>query len=204
MTWRNGKRKAWLYRVDLAKPKRKPTLAQEWALDRSMAARQTCPECHRRHYCLPLRTRGCCNECNDGTPAGARPHHGAAAASAKSRPPRTPFTRLRDQENSSMPRLPINAERLALIGTLLTTFGELHPACDLWVIAAKTVSTMPSVSILRRATGAGGASPQGAGVAVVRRHCLASRFALVGGRRRLPCSARCGPCSLSGTTSRTR
>ncbi|MGP4004840.1 RRQRL motif-containing zinc-binding protein [Streptomyces sp. 8N706] len=73
LIWRNGKRKAWLYRVDLAKPKRKPTLAQEWALDRAMAARQTCPKCHRRyHYCLPLRTQGCCKQCNDGIPADPR------------------------------------------------------------------------------------------------------------------------------------
>ncbi|MGC2997147.1 RRQRL motif-containing zinc-binding protein [Streptomyces sp. G35A] len=44
---------AWLYRVDLAVPKRTPTLAQERALDRAMAARSTCPKCRRRyHYCL--------------------------------------------------------------------------------------------------------------------------------------------------------
>jgi hypothetical protein len=61
---------AWLYRVDLAVPKRTPTLAQERALDRAMAARSTCPKCWRRyHYCLPLRTQGCCDECATGTPA---------------------------------------------------------------------------------------------------------------------------------------
>ncbi|MER5995847.1 RRQRL motif-containing zinc-binding protein [Streptomyces viridosporus] len=44
---------AWLYRIDLAVPKRTPTLAQERALDRAMAARSTCPKCQRRyHYCL--------------------------------------------------------------------------------------------------------------------------------------------------------
>ncbi|WP_201724630.1 RRQRL motif-containing zinc-binding protein [Streptomyces antimycoticus] len=59
--------RGWLYRVDLAQPKRTPTLAQERALDRAMAARQTCPECKRRyHFCLPLRTQGCCNACNTG------------------------------------------------------------------------------------------------------------------------------------------
>ncbi|MEV6133192.1 RRQRL motif-containing zinc-binding protein [Streptomyces violaceusniger] len=62
--------RGWLYRVDRAKPKRTPTLAQEEALDRAMAARQTCPECRRRYqYCLPLRTLGSCLECHDGTPA---------------------------------------------------------------------------------------------------------------------------------------
>ncbi|TGZ12372.1 hypothetical protein DV517_74670 [Streptomyces sp. S816] len=70
LTWRNGKRRAWLYRVDLAKPKRTLTLAQEWALDRAMAGRQTCPKCQRRYFhCLRLRTVGSCEECFDGTPA---------------------------------------------------------------------------------------------------------------------------------------
>jgi hypothetical protein len=70
LTWRGGKRFAWLYRIDLAKPVRPMTLAQEWALDRAMAARQTCPECGRRYFhCLRLRTVGSCEECFDGTPA---------------------------------------------------------------------------------------------------------------------------------------
>ncbi|WP_246213067.1 RRQRL motif-containing zinc-binding protein [Streptomyces abyssomicinicus] len=67
---RQGRRFAWLYRIDLARPKRVPTLAQEAALDRAMAARTTCPRCRRRYYhCLPLRTLGSCLECHDGTPA---------------------------------------------------------------------------------------------------------------------------------------
>ncbi|MGK5545682.1 hypothetical protein ACSNOH_13260 [Streptomyces sp. URMC 127] len=50
--------------MNLARPKRTLTLAQEEALDRAMAARQTCPECGRRYYfCLPLRTQGCCDPC---------------------------------------------------------------------------------------------------------------------------------------------
>ncbi|WP_063755392.1 RRQRL motif-containing zinc-binding protein [Streptomyces sp. NRRL S-337] len=54
--------RGYLLRLDLAMPKRTPTLAQEWALDRAMAARQTCPRCHRRYYfCLPLRTQGVCD-----------------------------------------------------------------------------------------------------------------------------------------------
>ncbi|MEU8810687.1 RRQRL motif-containing zinc-binding protein [Streptomyces violaceoruber] len=53
LSWRNGRRKAYFYRIELALPKRTPTLAQERALDRAMAARQTCPTCRRRyHYCL--------------------------------------------------------------------------------------------------------------------------------------------------------
>ncbi|WP_302185548.1 hypothetical protein [Streptomyces sp. AC555_RSS877] len=49
----NHPTRAWLYSVELARPKRVPTLAQEEALDRAMAARSTCPTCRRRYYfCL--------------------------------------------------------------------------------------------------------------------------------------------------------
>lgn len=59
--------RAWLYSVELARPKRTPTLAQEWALDRAMAARSTCPDCRRRYiFCLPLRTQGRCDPCDKG------------------------------------------------------------------------------------------------------------------------------------------
>jgi hypothetical protein len=63
--------RGWLYDLAAARPKRVPTLRQEWALDRAMAARQTCPgSCGRRyHHVLPLRTLGTCLECADGTPA---------------------------------------------------------------------------------------------------------------------------------------
>ncbi|MEV7683223.1 RRQRL motif-containing zinc-binding protein [Streptomyces sp. NPDC088341] len=67
---RGGKRFAWLYRIDLALPKLPMTLAKEAALDKAMAARQTCPLCRRRYFhCLPLATLGSCLECFDGTPA---------------------------------------------------------------------------------------------------------------------------------------
>ncbi|RPK27515.1 hypothetical protein EES37_36975 [Streptomyces sp. ADI91-18] len=63
----NHPTRGWLYREDFARPKRVPTLAQEWALDRAMAARSTCPQCRRRYfYCLPLRTQGCCDPCHRG------------------------------------------------------------------------------------------------------------------------------------------
>ncbi|MEV5689406.1 hypothetical protein AB0L68_40640 [Streptomyces sp. NPDC052164] len=39
-----------------------------------------------------------------------------------------------------MPRLSLTTERLALFGTLLATFGELHPACDHWAQRSKTAS----------------------------------------------------------------
>ncbi|WP_331735786.1 hypothetical protein OG333_37530 (plasmid) [Streptomyces anulatus] len=45
--------RGYLLRVDLAKPRRIPMLAQELALDRAMAARSTCSRCSRRYYyCL--------------------------------------------------------------------------------------------------------------------------------------------------------
>ncbi|MDH6129392.1 hypothetical protein [Kitasatospora sp. GP82] len=40
-------------------------------------------------------------------------------------------------------------ERLALLGSLLALFGELHPLFDLWVNAAKAVSTFLGVSLSR-------------------------------------------------------
>ncbi|MEU3520643.1 RRQRL motif-containing zinc-binding protein [Streptomyces sp. NPDC006654] len=59
--------RAWLYSLEFARPKRVPTLAQEEALDRAMAARSTCPQCRRRYYfCLPLRTQGVCDPCDKG------------------------------------------------------------------------------------------------------------------------------------------
>ncbi|MGW2583614.1 RRQRL motif-containing zinc-binding protein [Streptomyces virginiae] len=67
---RGGKRMAFLYEIAKAKPIRPMTFAKEVALDKAMAARQTCPKCARRYYhCLPLRTLGSCLECYDGTPA---------------------------------------------------------------------------------------------------------------------------------------
>ncbi|MFY4721450.1 RRQRL motif-containing zinc-binding protein [Streptomyces sp. LaBMicrA B280] len=61
--------RGFLLRVDLAVPKRVPTLAQEWALDQAMAARQTCGQCRRRFYICLSKKLGCCLECFDGTPA---------------------------------------------------------------------------------------------------------------------------------------
>lgn len=39
-----------------------------------------------------------------------------------------------------MPRLPLTTERLALFGTLLATFGELHPLCDHWAQGSTSAS----------------------------------------------------------------
>ncbi len=43
--WRRGKRVAYLYRADLAQPKRTATPAQRAAIERALTARRTCPEC---------------------------------------------------------------------------------------------------------------------------------------------------------------
>ena len=67
--WRRGKRVAYLYREDLAKPKRQATPAQLAAIDRALRARRTCPACGtEKPYCIPRST----GECNDCTAGGTR------------------------------------------------------------------------------------------------------------------------------------
>ena len=65
--WRRGKRKAFLYRLDLALPKRTATAAQLAAVQRALLARRTCPTCGLvRDYYIPRRT----GDCLDCTPIG--------------------------------------------------------------------------------------------------------------------------------------
>jgi len=67
--WRRGKRVAYLYRADLAKPKRTATPAQRAAIARALRARRTCPECHQvREYYIPRR-QGECFDCQYGEAA---------------------------------------------------------------------------------------------------------------------------------------
>jgi hypothetical protein len=65
--WRRGDRVAYLYRVDLALPKRTATRAQRAAVDRALLARRTCPECRqvKDHY-IPRR-HGECFDCHYGS-----------------------------------------------------------------------------------------------------------------------------------------
>jgi hypothetical protein len=64
--WRRGLRVAYLYRTDLALPRRQATPAQLAAVGKALAARRTCPVCGtEKDYCLP-RSTGCCNDCTDG------------------------------------------------------------------------------------------------------------------------------------------
>jgi hypothetical protein len=63
--WKHhGKRRvAYLYRTDLAKPKRQATHAQLGAIGKALAARRTCASCGtEKDYCIP-RSTGQCNDC---------------------------------------------------------------------------------------------------------------------------------------------
>jgi hypothetical protein len=67
--WRRGQRKAYLYRLDAAQPKRPATPAQLAALAKAMLTRRTCPTCEQvKDYYIPTRY----GECLDCTPGGAR------------------------------------------------------------------------------------------------------------------------------------
>ena len=64
--WRRGLRIAYLYRADLALPRRQATPAQLAAIAKALCARRTCPTCGtEKPYCLP-RSTGVCNDCADG------------------------------------------------------------------------------------------------------------------------------------------
>jgi hypothetical protein len=64
--WRRGLRVAYLYRTDLALPRRQATPAQLAAIGKALAARRTCPACGtEKPYCLP-RSVGQCNDCTNG------------------------------------------------------------------------------------------------------------------------------------------
>jgi len=59
-----GTRAAYLYRLDLARPKRIATAAQLRALGKAMLARRTCPTCRQvRPYVIP-RSLGECLPCS--------------------------------------------------------------------------------------------------------------------------------------------
>ncbi|NYH40307.1 hypothetical protein HNR22_000034 [Micromonospora jinlongensis] len=62
--WRRGKRVAYLFRLDLAMPKRTATPAQLAAIDKALNARRTCSDCGQvQPYYIPRRT-GSCLDCN--------------------------------------------------------------------------------------------------------------------------------------------
>ncbi|WP_433299684.1 RRQRL motif-containing zinc-binding protein [Actinoplanes sp. CA-030573] len=60
-----GTRAAYLYRLDLARPKRPATPAQRRAIRAALRARRTCPTCREiRGYYIP-RSLGECLTCHD-------------------------------------------------------------------------------------------------------------------------------------------
>jgi hypothetical protein len=62
--WRRGLRVAYLYRADLALPKRTATAAQRDAIAKALRVRRTCPTCGtEKPYCIP-RSLGECPDCN--------------------------------------------------------------------------------------------------------------------------------------------
>ncbi|WP_192579900.1 RRQRL motif-containing zinc-binding protein [Micromonospora sp. AMSO31t] len=64
--WRRGKRVAYLYRLDLAAPKRTATPAQREAIAKALRARRTCRHCGVvKPYYIPRRY-GCCLDCLGG------------------------------------------------------------------------------------------------------------------------------------------
>ncbi|MEV5692467.1 RRQRL motif-containing zinc-binding protein [Micromonospora globbae] len=67
--WRRGKRVAYLYRLDLAAPKRVATPAQREAIAKALRARRTCRLCGLvQAYYIPRRY-GCCLDCHEGSPS---------------------------------------------------------------------------------------------------------------------------------------
>ena len=60
VVWDRGRQWAGLYRLDLAQPKRVPTVAQRRSLAAAMAARRRCHRCGRdAGRCLPRTSRLC-------------------------------------------------------------------------------------------------------------------------------------------------
>ena len=64
--WRRGKRVAYLYREDLAQPKRIATPAQREAIARALRARRICRTCGTEKPYYIRRSTGECNDCSDG------------------------------------------------------------------------------------------------------------------------------------------
>jgi hypothetical protein len=59
----DGFRYAYLYRIDLARPRLQLTAAHAAAAAKATAARRICPECGHDPGYQPSRRLGCCNDC---------------------------------------------------------------------------------------------------------------------------------------------
>ncbi|MEU8111528.1 RRQRL motif-containing zinc-binding protein [Micromonospora sp. NPDC048947] len=68
--WRGvgGTRTAYLYRLDLARPKRTATPAQRRAISAALRARRICPTCGELRDYYIARSLGECLDCHDGRP----------------------------------------------------------------------------------------------------------------------------------------
>ncbi|MFI5688433.1 RRQRL motif-containing zinc-binding protein [Streptomyces sp. NPDC051636] len=64
--WRtgDGDRFAYLYRVDLAKPRRPMTPAKWASIEKALRARRTCPECKTEKDYYINRNPGVCRQCD--------------------------------------------------------------------------------------------------------------------------------------------
>jgi hypothetical protein len=73
LVWRRDRRWAWLYREDLARPKRIPTTAQLEAVGKALAARWVCAACGPVGYCVRT-TDQLCGDCHTAgvTPSTTR------------------------------------------------------------------------------------------------------------------------------------
>jgi hypothetical protein len=69
LVWRGGRRWAWLYVADFAKPKRVSSPAQLEAIAKATAARRVCAECGPVDHCVRTRDR----LCGDCVAAGVEP-----------------------------------------------------------------------------------------------------------------------------------
>jgi hypothetical protein len=71
LVWGRDRRWAWLYRADLARPKRIPSPAQLAALRKALAARRVCAVCGPVDHCVRT-TDQLCGECHAAgrTPGG--------------------------------------------------------------------------------------------------------------------------------------
>jgi hypothetical protein len=57
---RTGIRVAYLYQIELTKPKRTASPAQREAIEKALRSRRTCPDCGiEQPYCLPRRYGAC-------------------------------------------------------------------------------------------------------------------------------------------------
>ncbi len=75
LAWQRGRRWAWLWRADLARPKRTATAAQLAAVNAALRARRVCAVCGPVDHCVRTTDRLCgdCHVAGVTPPASAEP-----------------------------------------------------------------------------------------------------------------------------------